>query len=162
MPKNKGKGGKARRRGKGDAGGEDDLPLAEEGQSYGKVTRILGGNRVQVACVDGRTRQACIRGAMHKKVWVAAGDAILVSLRDYQDDVADVIYKYSPAAARQLKALGELPDSFVVGEPSSAAGAGEEEAGGFEFSAEGEEAGPAPTEGKDKDKDKEELDVDAI
>ncbi|CAF4202925.1 unnamed protein product, partial [Adineta steineri] len=43
MPKNKGKGGKNRRRGKNE---NDDvkreLILREEGQSYAQVTRILG------------------------------------------------------------------------------------------------------------------------
>lgn len=31
---------------------------------------------------------------MRKRVWVNAGDIILVSLRDYQDGKADVIAKY--------------------------------------------------------------------
>jgi len=42
----------------------------------------------------------------------------LVGLRDYQDGKADVILKYSPDEARNLKAYGELPESgrtpFVV------------------------------------------------
>ncbi|KAG8068558.1 hypothetical protein GUJ93_ZPchr0005g15240 [Zizania palustris] len=33
---------------------------------------------------------------MHKKVWIAAGDIVLVGLRDYQDDKADVILKIIP------------------------------------------------------------------
>ncbi|KAL6498825.1 hypothetical protein OROGR_028372 [Orobanche gracilis] len=47
---------------------------------------------------------------MHKKVWISAGDIILVGLRDYQDDKADVILKFMPEEARLLKAYGELPD----------------------------------------------------
>ena len=47
---------------------------------------------------------------MHKKVWIAAGDIVLVGLRDYQDDKADVILKYMPDEARLLKAYGELPE----------------------------------------------------
>ncbi|MCI94113.1 eukaryotic translation initiation factor 1A-like, partial [Trifolium medium] len=47
---------------------------------------------------------------MHKKVWIAAGDIILVGLRDYQDDKADVILKFMPDEARLLKAYGELPE----------------------------------------------------
>lgn len=39
------------------------------------------------------------------------GDIVLVGLRDYQDDKADVILRYNADEARQLKANGELPES---------------------------------------------------
>jgi len=45
------------------------------------------------------------------QVWINGGDIILVGLRDYQDGKADVILKYSPDEARNLKAYGELPES---------------------------------------------------
>ncbi len=34
-------------------------------------------------------------GKMRKKVWIAQGDIILVGLRDYQDEKADVIMKFT-------------------------------------------------------------------
>ena len=37
---------------------------------------------------DGVTRLGHIRGKMRKKVWVSAGDIVLVGLREYQDDKA--------------------------------------------------------------------------
>lgn len=45
------------------------------------------------------------------KVWINAGDIILIGLRDYQDTKADVILKYNSDEARNLKAYGELPES---------------------------------------------------
>ena len=53
---------------------------------------------------------------MRKKVWVAAGDIVLVGLRDYQDEKADVILKYNPDEARNLKAYKEIPDSAKINE----------------------------------------------
>lgn len=44
------------------------------------------------------------------------GDIILVGLRDYQDDKADVILKYNADEARLLKKQGELPESAKVNE----------------------------------------------
>ena len=41
---------------------------------------------------------------------------MLVSLRSYQDDRADVIHTYQADEARQLKKLGELPADAVVGD----------------------------------------------
>jgi translation initiation factor 1A len=53
---------------------------------------------------------------MQKKVWINVGDIILISLRDYQDEKADVIYKYNPDEARALKAKGELPENAKINE----------------------------------------------
>ena len=49
------------------------------------------------------------------KVWINQSDIILIGLRDYQDQKADVIMKYSADEARNLKLYGELPDN---GKPS--------------------------------------------
>lgn len=42
------------------------------------------------------------------------GDIILCDLREYQDDKADIIVRYNPDEARQLKKLGHLPDSIKI------------------------------------------------
>ncbi|KAI5674747.1 hypothetical protein M9H77_15111 [Catharanthus roseus] len=117
MPKNKGKGGKNRKRGKNEADDEKrELMFKEDGQEYAQVVRMLGNGRCEAMCID-QTRRLChIRGKMHKKVWITAGDIILVGLRDYQDDKADVILKYMPDEARLLKAYKELPDYIRLNE----------------------------------------------
>ncbi|XP_070660433.1 LOW QUALITY PROTEIN: eukaryotic translation initiation factor 1A [Malus domestica] len=116
---NKGKGGKNRKRGKNEADDEKrELVFKEDGQEYAQVLRMLGNGRCEAMCIDGTKRLCHIRGKMHKKVWIAAGDIILVGLRDYrsQDDKADVILKYMPDEARLLKAYGELPENTRLNE----------------------------------------------
>ncbi|CAN6639329.1 eukaryotic translation initiation factor 1A [Trichomonascus vanleenenianus] len=133
MPKNKGKGGKNRRRGKSDnVGFKRELTLKEEGQEYAQVSKMLGNGRIDVQCFDGVKRMGHIRGKMRKKVWITQGDIILVSLRDFQDDQADVILKYHPDEARALKAQGELPDSARINE-ADPFGQGSDEECNFEF-----------------------------
>lgn len=113
----KGKGGKNRRRGKGDRFAEKrELEFKEEGQEYGQVLRMLGNGRLEAMCFDGTKRLCHIRGKMRKKVWVAQGDIVLVSLRDFQDDKGDIILKYTPEEARNLKTYGELPDHVKINE----------------------------------------------
>ncbi len=130
MPKNKGKGGKNRKRGKNEAEDEKrELVFKEDGQEYAQVLRMLGNGRCEALCIDGTKRLCHIRGKMHKKVWIASGDIILVGLRDYQDDKADVILKYQPDEARLLKAYGELPENVRLNE-GIAGGMDEEEDGG--------------------------------
>lgn len=67
MPKNKGKGGKNRRRGKNqNEPDKRELTFKEEGQDYAKITRMLGNGRVECLCTDGQTRLGHIRGKMRK------------------------------------------------------------------------------------------------
>ena len=115
MPKNKGKGGKNRRRGKNENETEKrELVFKEEGQEYAQVIKMLGNGRLDALCFDGVKRLCHIRGKLRKKVWINAGDIILLGLRDYQDTKADVILKYTPDEARNLKSYGELPDSVKI------------------------------------------------
>ena len=115
MPKNKGKGGKNRKRGKNENEEEKrELVYKEDGQEYAQVIRMLGNGRLEAQCIDSKKRLCHIRGKMRKKVWVASGDIILVGLRDYQDDKADVIMKYTADEARVLKLYNELPEHIRI------------------------------------------------
>jgi len=114
MPKNKGKGGKNRRRGKNENEVKRELVFKEDGQVYGQVIKMLGNGRLEAHCFDGKKRLCHIRGKMRKKVWVNTGDVILLGLREYQDDKADVILKYMADEARSLKQYGEIPDTVRV------------------------------------------------
>ncbi|KAK7969372.1 eukaryotic translation initiation factor 1A [Apiospora saccharicola] len=117
MPKNKGKGGKNRRRGKNENDDEKrELTFKEDGQEYAQVVKMLGNGRLEAYCFDGTKRLAHIRGKLRKKVWINNGDIILLSLRDYQDDKGDVILKYNADEARSLKSYGELPESAKINE----------------------------------------------
>ena len=85
MPKNKGKGGKNRRRGKNENEGlKRELVFKEDGQEYAQVTKMLGNGRLEATCFDGIKRLCHIRGKLRKKVWINQSDIILVGLRDYQ------------------------------------------------------------------------------
>lgn len=86
----------------------------EDGQEYAQVLRMLGNGRLEAYCIDGVKRLCHIRGKMRKKVWVNTGDIVLLGLREYQDEKADVILKYMADEARSLKQYGELPDNIRV------------------------------------------------
>lgn len=112
MPKNKGKGGKNRRRGKNENENDKrELVFRDDGQEYAQVIKMLGNGRLEAYCFDGTNRLCHIRGKLRKKVWINQGDIILIGLRDYQDAKADVILRYNPDEARNLKSYGELPET---------------------------------------------------
>merc|ERR1739841_136235 len=86
------------------------------GQEYAQVTKMLGNGRLEAMCFDGVKRLCHIRGKLRKKVWINQSDIILVGLRDYQDAKADVILKYNPDEARNLKAYNEIPNTAKINE----------------------------------------------
>lgn len=115
MPRNKGKGGKKFRKSKNNPSLTEkrQLEFKEEQQEYALVTKMLGNGRCECKCYDGRTRLGVIRGSMSKRVWISVGDTILVSLREYQDDKADIIHKYTNEEAATLREYGELGPGLI-------------------------------------------------
>ncbi|RNA03550.1 eukaryotic translation initiation factor Y-chromosomal [Brachionus plicatilis] len=117
MPKNKGKGGKNRRRGKNENDGiKRELLIAEPGQTYAQVLKMLGSGNVEALCNDNKKRICHIRGKMNKKIWINVGDLILISVRDFQNEKADVIAKYNSDEARTLKNKGEILENSGIDE----------------------------------------------
>ncbi|KAG8469904.1 hypothetical protein KFE25_006359 [Diacronema lutheri] len=114
MPKNKGKGGKNRRRGKNENDSKRELTYKEDGQEYAQVIKMLGNGRLEAYCFDGVSRLCHIRGKLRKRVWIQQGDIVLIGLREFQDAKADVIQKYDNEEARSLKAYGELPENVQI------------------------------------------------
>lgn len=115
MSKNLGKGGKSRKKGKRSTRvteqSKRDLVLREEeGQVYAQVSKMFGNLRLEASCFDGINRVCHIRGTFVKKVWICAGDVILVDVRTFEPDKGDVVYKFTADEVRTLKTLGEIPD----------------------------------------------------
>lgn len=110
MPPNK-KGGKNYKKGKH----VDDEPIMYErleGQMYGRILRLLGGCNALVFCNDNHERLCHIRGNMRKKVWLAVGDIVLISLRELDRsgntpassvERGDICAKYDPKVIYKLK-----------------------------------------------------------
>lgn len=160
MPKNKGKGGKNRRRGKNDNEAEKrELQFKEDGQEYAQVLRMLGNGRLDAYCFDGVKRLCHIRGKMRKRVWVNSGDIVLVSLRDFQDAKGDVVAKYTPDEARTLKVYGELPENAKINETDIF----DDEVGGHGIEFQDDVEGDDDSDYGDEDQQKlKKLDVDDI
>ncbi|KAG7107667.1 Eukaryotic translation initiation factor 1A like protein [Verticillium longisporum] len=142
MPKNKGKGGKNRRRGKNESDHEKrELTFKEDGQ--------------------GTSRLGNIRGKLRKKVWINQGDIILLSLREYQDDKGDVILKYTADEARSLKAYGELPESAKINETDTYGAEGNDDCN-FEFDDDRDDSDDDSDDTEDGNKAKKDIAIDDI
>ena len=117
MPKNAGMGGNKRKKGKKLVQEDRELRYKEESEEYAQIIKILGDGRFQCKCADGVERIAHVRGKMRKRTWLANGDIILVSLREFEPEKCDVVEKYKEKEIAKLKKSGEIPESMVL--PSS-------------------------------------------
>ena len=117
MPRNYGKGGKNRRKGKKmrGGGGKSKLDKAEgEDQCYARVDKILGGCRCRLILhPTNKIVVGHIRGNMQKRVWIATDDIVKVCLRGFQDDKCDIVLKYNSSEVSKLTRLGEITDTFT-------------------------------------------------
>lgn len=118
---------------------KESLQLKTDGTEYAQIVKMLGAGRVDAKCFsDGVVRQCTICGRMRKKVWISVGDIVLVSLRDFQDHKGDIVHKYAPDESRQLKAMGEIPNTIRVNEVADMGGEeadNEEDTDDFDFDA---------------------------
>lgn len=118
MPKNKGAGGKKRRKGRSGAE-KPEMVFREQDQEYGQVIKSVGNGFMEVLCFGDEgntTRRAHIRGKMRKRAWMGPGDIVLVSTRDFQDNTCDIIAKYNSNEARILRTRGEVPEGTNINE----------------------------------------------
>lgn len=109
MGKNKGAGGKNRRKGKN----MQDLIVhetvfREDGMDYGYVLKTLGSGRFHIYCQDGQTRLGILRGTLRRKVWIINGDMVLYGLRTFQDAKVDIVHKYSNDDVHKLYRYEEI------------------------------------------------------
>ena len=83
------------------------MVLKEDGEEYAVVTKVLGNCRYKVKLnmsekevvgrLPGRMRK-------HKKeCWVELNSVVLVSLRDFQEEIVDILHVYTDAEVRKLK-----------------------------------------------------------
>ena len=114
MPKNTGMGGNKRKKGKKQVQEDRELRIKEESEEYAQITKILGDGRFQCKCADGVDRIAHVRGKMRKRTWLANGDIILVSIREFEPEKCDVVEKYKEKEVAKLKSVGEIPDTMVL------------------------------------------------
>ena len=108
------KGGKKHKRNKNQNIQPKNLRLKEEGQEYAQIIRCKGNCRFDVLCFDGKERMAILCGAMRKRQFVNQDDIVLVSLRDFQDSVCDIIDNYDENLTRKLKDKGLIPKTIKL------------------------------------------------
>ena len=118
MPKNKQGGKNFRGKKKSSKNADADsidrkLETKSDGQEYARVSKLLGNCRLLAVVHDGTEKLCIIPKKFKFRVWIAKDDIILINIRSFQDDKADVIYKYLPKEVKQLTKMGELTNHII-------------------------------------------------
>jgi len=84
------------------------VPRKQDREVFGYVESLLGSNRIKVRCLDGETRMARIPGKMKKRIWIREGDVVIVVPWSFQNEKADVIWRYTGPQVDWLQRKGFL------------------------------------------------------
>jgi translation initiation factor 1A len=82
------------------------IPRGEE--VIGVIEERLGGNKMKVNCLDGKTRNSRVPGRLKRKLWLRPGDVVLVEPWELDKDKGDVIFKYPSNQIEWLKRNGYI------------------------------------------------------
>ncbi len=90
------------------------LPDRKLGELFGIADQLMGGSRLSVMCEDGQKRLARIPGKMKRRMWIREGDLVIIKPWDFQDEKADVVWRYTKTQAQWLSRRQMIPKQIDV------------------------------------------------
>jgi translation initiation factor 1A len=84
--------------------------MPENGELFGRVVKLVGGDNIIVKTTDGKVRTCRIRGKIKRRMWIRDNDLVLIAPWDFQSGKADIIWRYIAAHADRL-----AHDGYLVG-----------------------------------------------
>jgi len=89
------------------------LHLPQEGEMFGRVIKLLGGENLLVKCADGVTRRGRIRGKLKRRVWIRDNDIVIIAPWEFgQADRGDILWRYTLPQTDWLKQNDHIPKDF--------------------------------------------------
>ncbi len=82
------------------------LPRGEE--VIGIIEQRLGGNKMMVSCLDGKSRNCRVPGRLKRELWLRPGDVVIIEPWELDKEKGDVIFKYRPGQVDWLRRKGYL------------------------------------------------------
>jgi translation initiation factor 1A len=82
------------------------MPSGDE--VFAVVTQHNGGNHVQLQCEDGKERMGRIPGRMKFRTWINEEDVVIAEPWDWDDDKANIEWRYDGRDADQLRDEGHI------------------------------------------------------
>ena len=77
------------------------LPRGKE--VLGIVEQRVGGNKMFIACLDGKTRNCSVPGRLRRRLWLRPGDVVIIEPWELDNEKGDILFKYRPNQVAWLK-----------------------------------------------------------
>jgi translation initiation factor 1A len=90
------------------------FPNRKDGEILGIADQLLGASRIRVMCADGKSRVGRIPGKIRKRMWIREGDLVIVKPWEFQDEKADILYRYTKTQANYLSKKRMIPKNLDV------------------------------------------------
>ncbi|HUR24544.1 MAG TPA: translation initiation factor eIF-1A [Candidatus Thermoplasmatota archaeon] len=91
------------------------MPDHRNREMFAIADQLMGASKLRVMCEDGKSRMARIPGKMKRRMWIKPGDLVIVKPWDFQDDKADVKYRYVRTQSVNLSRRKKIPELLDVG-----------------------------------------------
>lgn len=91
------------------------MPDHRNREMFAIADELMGASKLRVMCEDGKSRMARIPGKMKRRMWIKPGDLVIVKPWDFQDDKADVKYRYVRTQSTNLSRRKKIPELLDVG-----------------------------------------------
>lgn len=82
------------------------LPRGKE--CLGVIEQRVGGTRMIVKCIDGKSRNCRVPGRLKRALWLREGDIVIIEPWEFDDEKGDVLFKYNPTQVQWLRNKGYL------------------------------------------------------
>lgn len=90
------------------------LPNTRGGEIFGIADQLLGASRIRVMCADGKSRMGRIPGKIKKRMWIREGDLLIIKPWDFQDEKADILYRYTKTQSSYLSRKRMIPQQINI------------------------------------------------
>ena len=90
-----------------------EIRLPEEGELFGRVLKMMGGENVMIKCDDNVTRRGRIRGKLKRRVWIRDNDIVIIAPWDFKDqERGDIVWRFTLPQVQWLKDNDHITRDF--------------------------------------------------
>ena len=90
------------------------MPKEFKREMFAIADQLLGASKIKVMCADGQSRMGRIRGKLKKRMWIREGDLLIIRPWEFQDEKADIVYRYTRTQAANLARRGVIPEDINI------------------------------------------------
>ena len=82
-----------------------EIRLPEEGELFGRVLKMMGGENVMIKCDDNVTRRG--------RVWIRDNDIVIIAPWDFKEqERGDIVWRFTLPQVEWLKDQNHIPKDF--------------------------------------------------